>query len=155
MTPQLVDDLKRDEGLRLAAYRDTRGVWTIGYGHAGVVPGAVWTLDEAEARLTADIAGKAAELDERVPWWRGLDDVRQDVLCNMAFNLGVEGLLGFADALRRIRAGDYAMASAQMLLSAWAGQVGERARRLAAMMKTGARAPGGLSPETSCPKSQP
>jgi lysozyme len=155
VTPQLVDDLKRDEGLRLDAYRDTRGVWTIGYGHAGVAPGTTWTLDEADAQLAVDIAATAAELDERLPWWRGLDDVRQDVLCEMAFNLGVEGLLGFTGALRRIRAGDYAMASAQMLLSAWAGQVGARARRLAAMMKTGARAPGGASPETSRLKSQP
>ena len=155
MTPQLVDDLKRDEGLRLAAYRDTRGIWTIGFGHAGVAPGAVWTLDKANAQLAADIAGMAAGLDRALPWWRGLEDVRQDVLCEMAFNLGVEGLLGFAGALRSVRAGDYAMASAQMLLSAWASQVGARARRLAAMMKTGARAPRSASPETTSQKSQP
>ena len=46
--PILISDLKRDEGLRLTAYKDTVGVWTVGYGHAHVAPGTVWTQEQAD-----------------------------------------------------------------------------------------------------------
>jgi lysozyme len=142
-TPLLIDDLKRDEGRRLTAYADTRGVWTCGYGHAGVAPGSVWTLAQADAQLAADIAATTSDLDAAIPWWRGLDPVRQDALANMAFNLGVRGLMGFHHMLSALEAHDFRAASAAMLLSDWAEDppqgVGERALRLAAMIRSGRR----------------
>lgn len=138
-TPQLIDDIKRDEGCRLTAYKDTVGVVTVGYGHAHVAPGTVWTQAQADSALDADIAIAVHDLDFRLPWWRKLDDVRQDVLAEMAFNMGVEGLLGFHNTLAFVEAGNYAAASGGMLASKWAKQVGARATRLAAMMRTGAR----------------
>jgi lysozyme len=142
-TPALIADLKRDEGRRLTAYADTKGVWTCGYGHAGVSPGTVWTLAEADAQLDADIARTTRELDLNLPWWRTLDEVRQDALANMAFNLGVGGLLGFRHMLAALETGDYRAASAAMLLSNWAEDppegVGPRALRLAAMIRSGRR----------------
>ena len=138
-TSFLIDDLKRDEGCRLTAYKDTVGVWTVGYGHAHVAPGTVWTQAQADSALDADIAIAVHDLDFRLPWWRKLDDVRQDVLAEMAFNLGVEGLLGFHNTLALVEAGNYAAASGGLLASRWAKQVGARATRLAAMMKSGAR----------------
>ena len=144
-TPLLVDDLMRDEGLRLAAYPDPLSggdPWTIGYGHTGadVTAATVWTRSEAADTLIEDIAIARSELDEKLPWWRTLDDVRQDVMVEMAFNLGVEGLLGFRRTLAAIEVGQWAAASADMLLSAWAREVGDRAARLATMMRNGARA---------------
>ena len=138
-TPLLIDDIKRDESCRLTAYRDTVGVWTIGWGHAHVAPDTVWTQQQADSALDADIAGAIHDLDFRLPWWRKLDDVRQDVLANMAFNMGMETLLGFHNTLAFIEAGNYGAASGGMLASRWSKQVGARATRLAAMMKTGAR----------------
>lgn len=140
-TPLLVDELKRDEGLRLTPYRDTGGKLTIGYGHTGrdVTPGLVWTQGAADDALIEDIAIAQSELDEALRWWRTLDDSRQDVMVELAFNLGIGGLLEFTRTLAAIRAGQWARASAGMLLSAWAGEVGGRAARLAAIMRTGAR----------------
>src|ERR1044072_792728 len=99
-TKHLITDLMRDEGLRLKAYPDPLSggdPWTIGYGHTGpeVKPGLVWTHQQARDALEADIADHVADLDKRMPWWRDLDDVRQDVLANMCFNLRIVGLSGF------------------------------------------------------------
>jgi len=146
--PQLVADLKRDEGLRLSAYPDPltgSHPWTIGYGHTGpeVKPGLVWTEEQAEAALIRDIEEHNAKLLEALPWVAGLDPVRRRVLFNMSFNLGVgkaggsKGLLGFKNTLGMIERGEYDRAADGMLASLWAKQVGNRAKRLAEQMRTG------------------
>ncbi|MEI7893654.1 MAG: glycoside hydrolase family protein [Myxococcales bacterium] len=139
MTPHLAADIERDEGRRRNAYRDTVGIWTVGVGHARVPAGTVWTDDEIDRVLASDIADVIASLDKRLPWWRTLDDARQDVLVNMAFNLGVAGLLGFKNSLADIQAGQFESAAKRMLQSRWSKQVGARATRLAAQMRTGVR----------------
>jgi lysozyme len=68
-----------------------------------------------------------------------LDDARQDVLADMAFNLGVGGLMDFRRMLAAARAGAYDLAAAEMLASDWASQVGARARRLSILMQHGDR----------------
>ena len=147
-TPHLEADLIRDEGVRLRAYRDTRGIWTIGIGHViqadpGLTPQLAHLIDPGIDRsivdtlFAHDVAGAKLGLSLRLPWWTGLDDVRQDVLVNMAFNLGIGALLAFHEVLGRMRAGDYVGAAAGMLDSAWARQVGPRALRLAEQMRTG------------------
>lgn len=140
MTPMLFTDLERDEGLRLDAYKDTVGRWTIGYGHAeGVDPGARWSQGEAQTTLNADVDRCVAQLDRALPWWRGLDDVRQDAVAQMGFNMGVATLCEFVHALNYLRRGDYQNAAAGFLLSRWASQVGQRADRIAHLIRTGAR----------------
>lgn len=146
----LLPDLRRDEGLRLHAYPDPLSggePFTIGYGHTGgVSPGDVWTLDQAEAALASDVAKVGRSFNECLPWWQSLDYVRQDVLVNMAFNMGVDGLLGFHNTLALIKAGNYKAAADNMLVSAWARQVGDRARRLSLQMRTGVHAGPGNTP---------
>lgn len=142
--PELIAQLKIDEGLRLTAYKDTVGVWTIGYGHAHVAPGTVWTREKAEQQLIIDVAEHNADLARKLPWVEKLDPVRRRVLQNMAFNLGVgevggkKGLLGFRNTLEYVRTGQYDEAARGMLASKWARQVGDRAVRLAKQMRTGA-----------------
>jgi lysozyme len=140
-TPALVGQIEAEEGFRPLPYPDTRGVWTNGYGNThGVGPHtAPVTRDEARAQLTANLAGVTAQLDHAVPWWRTLDDVRQDVLADMAFNMGVMALMGFKHTLADVQAGNYGLAAAQMLMSDWAEQVGERAMRLSILMERGMR----------------
>lgn len=139
--PILSDDLRRQlvrhEGLRLKLYRDTVGKLTIGVGRNLDDVG----ISEAEAfALLADDVGRAeAGLDARLPWWRGLDPVRRDVLVDMAFNLGVEALCGFRTTLAAVQGRRFGEAADAMLRSAWAGQVKGRATTLAAMMRSGAR----------------
>jgi lysozyme len=136
-SPELLADLKRDEGCRLRAYVDTLGIWTVGYGHAHVQPGTVWTQAQADAQLKADADRHCAELVAALPWVARLDPVRRDVLANMAFNMGVPGLLAFKNTLASIEAGRFTDAALRMLASKWAGQIGNRAHRLADMMRTG------------------
>lgn len=140
-TPHLIEDLKRDEGLRLTAYKDTVGVWTVGYGHAHVAPNTAWSAAQAEAALRDDVRDVFADLDEHLPWWRSLDDLRQDVLANMAFNLGIASLLGFHNTLAAIEAHQWEKAAAGLLASKWAKQVKGRAIRLAEQMRTGVHQP--------------
>jgi lysozyme len=143
-TPYLILDLKTDEGCRLEAYPDPLSggaPWTIGYGHTGsdVRPGLTWPQEHAEDALVSDVMRTKASLDRFVAWWRGLDDVRQDVLVNMTFNMGVERLLGFSEMLAALKSKDFLAAAAQMLNSEWARQLPRRADRLAEQMKLGER----------------
>ena len=142
--------LMRDEGARRApdgshvAYRCPAGALTIGYGHnldANPIKGldGLSAISEARAReiLTADAVAFAAALDEEIPWWRRLEAPRQAVLLNMAFNMGVAGLLEFRNTLRAVREMRWKDARDGMLASKWAGQVGRRASRLAEQMLKG------------------
>ena len=132
-------ELRLDEGCRLHAYQDAGGTWTIGYGHTGrdVYSGLVWSRDQAEVQLEADAASAEAECANHLPFWARLDDSRQKVLANMAFNLGIDGLLRWRHMLAAVEAGSYAEAAADMLATEpWRSQVGSRADRLAAIMRT-------------------
>jgi lysozyme len=134
----LINQLKRDEGFRSFAYQDSLGFWTIGYGKLiDERKGGGITIEEATYLLENEIVRKISQLDFYIPWWRDLDHVRQHVLINMCFNLGIHGLLGFKNTLARIKAGLYKEAAQNMLLSKWASQVPNRAFRLSEMMKTG------------------
>ena len=149
MTSQWLEgDLERDEGCERISYLDTRGNWTIGIGHLlGPDPkwkGLIWSMENVDAQFQVDLGKVEAELDEALPWWTSLDDLRQDVLVNMGFNMGVgtvgppaEGLLQFHNTLGAIKDGDYDSAADNMLESKWAKEVGERAKRLAEQMRTG------------------
>lgn len=128
-------ELTRDEGKRLRLYRCTAGKASIGIGRNLDDVGI--SEDEAQLMLENDIDRTMAELDRRMPWWRQLDEDRQRVIVNMAFNLGVTGLLGFKNTLASVQAGKYEDAAKGMLASRWAEQVGARAVRLAKMMATG------------------
>jgi lysozyme len=128
-------ELKRDEGVRLKPYRDSVGKLTIGTGRnleaIGIRP------DENDYLLNNDIACVEAALDAALPWWRTLDTVRQRVLANMCFNLGIGKLLGFKNTLPLIQCGQYEAAARGLVQSLWAQQVGPRAVRLSQAMKTG------------------
>ncbi len=137
----VVEDLIRDEGLRLKAYQDTEGVWTIGFGHTGpeVYEGLRWTVEQARTVLYTNIDTAVEELDKALPWWRTLNPPRQDVLVNMMYNLGTRRLLQFKNTLHAIHQGQFHTAAEEMLESRWAKQVKGRATRLAHQMRTGER----------------
>lgn len=137
----LLSQLEEHEGFRSSAYVDSEGFWTIGVGRLiDARRGGGISKAEALFLLQNDVEKVETQLDAHVPWWRRLDDVRQRVLADMAFNLGINGLLGFKNTLASVEAGRYASAADGMLESKWASQVGRRAHRLARMMRTGADA---------------
>jgi len=129
--------LERDEGLRLKPYRDTVGKLTIGVGRNLDDVGI--SVDEAYYLLKNDVQTTIDALHEKLPWTYnpGLSNPRFYVLVNMAFNLGVSGLLGFRRFFAAVEAGDWEEAAMEMLDSKWAAQVGNRAHRLAKQMRSG------------------
>ena len=138
--PELIQQVKRDEGLRLKAYWDPIGkVWTIGDGHTGpdVGPDTVWTRQQADAACLMDLNEAADEVDQAFPWAEQMGVIRWSVLVNMAFNMGIERLAEFHMMLAAAQAGNFEEAAAQMLNSLWATQVGDRATQLAQQMRTG------------------
>lgn len=138
MRDDLARQLRRDEGVVEHAYIDSEGWTTIGVGRLiDKRKGGRLRDDEIEYLLQNDITEKTDELLRRLPWVADLDEARQGVLINMAFNLGVSGLLGFRKTLALVKAGDYASASVEMLDSKWARQVKGRATRLSEQMRTG------------------
>jgi lysozyme len=131
----LRSELTTDEGRKSRIYKDTVGKITAGVGrNLSDVP---FSDDEIDLMLTNDIKKVCDQLDEKLPWWRTLSERRQRVLANMAFNLGINGLLGFRNTLAFVQGGKYDQAAEGMLDSLWAKQVGMRAVRLANMMKEG------------------
>lgn len=120
---------------RVFPYKDTVGKTTIGVGRNLDDEGI--SDDEAMTLLRNDITEHLAALDQQLPWWRGMDEVRQRVIANMAFNMGIETLLTFKNTLAAMERGDYDAAANGMSASAWARQVGVRATRLVEMMRDG------------------
>ena len=131
----LVSQLRRDEGLRLRPYRDQVGKLTIGIGRNLDDDGI--SEEEADFLLANDIKNTQVSLFAALPWTVDLDEARQGVLLNMAFNMGLHGLMQFKGTLALVETGDYAGAAQAMLESEWAKQVGPRAQRLSIQMDQG------------------
>jgi len=128
-------DLERDEGYRQHPYKDTAGKLTIGIGLNLTDVGL--THDESLSILRSRVSGLNSRLKDAFPWYDDLSEPRQRALVNMAFNLGVNGLMGFRDMIEALEDEDYESAAAEALASKWAGQVGIRAVRIATLIKEG------------------
>lgn len=135
-----MEELKLDEGCRLEAYKDSEGIWTIGYGHTPAKEGQRVTIEEAGELLDDDFGAAVVDAEAVCPAFAGLDGPRKGVLVNMAFNLGRKRLSGFRKFLDAVNSGDYEYAAHEMLDSKWAKQVGKRAQRLAFRMSEGSYA---------------
>ena len=138
---KLREMLKLHEGLRLKPYQCIAGRWTIGYGHNLEAHGKTnpesITLEEAERLLDEDIRTAENQCMMRMPYFATLDDVRQAVLIDMCFNLGINGLIGFRKTLAAVETRQYTRAAVEMVDSKWAAQVKGRANRLSNMMAYG------------------
>lgn len=137
---KLIDTLVRDECRggkpELKVYVDSKGIPTIGVGRnlrdCGI------SSDEAYHLLHNDIDSVEGDLDHALPWWRKMDEVRQNVLASMCFQMGVSRLLKFEKALGAMMIGEYDSAAAEMVDSQWAREDSpKRALRLAEEMRHG------------------
>ena len=149
---RVLAELKQSEGCRLEAYRDTEGVFTIGWGSiryatAGtvmtserrtrvvsrgdrVLEGDRITQGQADAELEADLRQACEDLDRALPWAEKLPPPVLETLTRMSFQLGVRGLLGFKRMLAAVRRGDYAEAVLEGVDSQWFRQTPRRAVRV-------------------------
>ena len=125
--------LKTDEGFRAVKYTDTAGHETIGYGFnidAGISQYAATQLLLAQVtELGTDLAAYG--------WFQGLDDVRASVLLELAFNLGLAGLLHFPAMLSFVGAKNWQGAHDELLNSEAARQLPNRYQMLANLLLTG------------------
>ena len=153
----LLKELVKHEGLRLQVYQDTLGIDTIGIGRnlkdRGISKEELDELDiptidhvyeygitEADAMLLAenDVQIVEEELLRAHPCVEDLDAVRQLVLVDMAFNMGVPRLCKFVKMWNAIHEKKFDVASKEMLDSRWANQVKSRSVKLANAMHNGA-----------------
>lgn len=132
---RLIKQLEIDEGKKNFPYRDTVGKLTIGIGRNLADKGI--SDEEMKILLGNDIKEVIQQLSSNLPYFNSLDDVRQEVLINMCFNMGWGKLSQFKTTLGYVGAGKYKEAAISMMQSLWAKQVGNRAVRLAKMMETG------------------
>ncbi len=142
MTPEdqanLLAQLRVDEGCKLYAYADTLGFLTIGYGRLiDRKKGGQISQAEAEFLLGNDINRTEQELSQYA-WFSAQDSVRQAAITNMAFNLGVAGLLHFPHFLGYMQVKDYSNAIKQIANTPWHQEAGVRADRIIKLIETGA-----------------
>ena len=150
----LREQLQRDEGFRPDPYPDFVGdadrerikaLWqtflaaggTVAVGYGRNLSTNPLTREEAGYLLDTDLRRIETEVLGALPWINGLDAPRRAVLFNMAYNLGLTGLLGFRRMLEAAKKGDWPTAGNEMLDSRWARQVSERATRLVRQMVSG------------------
>jgi lysozyme len=137
VTEQLLDMLKRHEGVESHVYRCSAGYETIGVGRNISKSGLGLSDDEVDYLLENDIVRVIKELSSEYPWFRGLDDVRKDAMIDISFNLGATRLRGFRRALAAMDAADYKTASLEFLDSKWSRDVKGRSTELAYMIEMG------------------
>lgn len=130
----LIEQLKRDEGVRFSPYVDTTGHTTVGVGRN--ISDVPFSPDEVDLMLSNDIRRVQDALGGHA-WYDGLDVARQAAVANMAFNLGMAGLLHFPTMLHCLQGADWVGAAAAALDSRWAQQVGARAQRIAEQLRSG------------------
>ena len=107
--------IKAQEGLRLEAYPDDGGVWTIGYGHTkGVKPGDAISSAQAEMLLEADLAAAERAVSDLVRV--ALTDNQFAALVDFVFNEG-EGAFAASTLLRKLNEGGHALVPA--CLKSW------------------------------------
>lgn len=163
MVPQLV----LHEGLKLKPYKDTRGNWTVlvGYNLSSrgwdfiaetigrpITPSNVtaaapfgdttFTRDEALLVLRSDLARLLKAVPVYYPDYTTLSEVRQRVVLDMSFNMGLKAL-GFKNCIAAVHNRDWSRATREMYTSDWSHQVGDgpggkrdRCDRLAQMLLT-------------------
>jgi lysozyme len=132
-----VEQLKRHEGLVLHSYTDSLGFHTIGYGRLiDKRRGGGITREEAEYLLMNDVKKCVRQLESSVSFFSTLPELQKRALVNMCFQLGIHGLLGFRRMLSALKDGDYTRASIEALDSTWAKQTPNRAKEVAAMLRT-------------------
>jgi lysozyme len=98
--------IKTFEGLRLTPYKDSVGVWTIGWGHtqcAAALANVALAITQEQAchLLDYDLHSVEDGITKLVP---SVNQNQFDALCSFAFNLGVEAL-AHSTLLRELRLG--------------------------------------------------
>tara|TARA_R100000329_G_scaffold137934_1_gene119178 strand:+ start:8444 stop:8845 length:402 start_codon:yes stop_codon:yes gene_type:complete len=129
----LIDSIKENEGYKSTVYTDTLGFDTIGYGFAI----KDLELDEEVCDLILDkkLDKLIDATNKKFPFLRGLPQDKCEVIFEMVYQLGLNGVSRFKKMLKALENKDYDKAAAEMLDSLWAKQTPNRAIKLSNQMK--------------------
>lgn len=140
---QLMSDLTTEEGFRSLVYDDAtgqplkqgsilRGNPTVAVGWN--IAGLPCTPDLGQIILGYWVDKTWADVQAQIPWAVNIPEPVQRALTNMAFNLGVHGLLGFNTFLSFIQAGNYSQAAEDLATTLWFKEVGTRGPKIQALI---------------------
>jgi lysozyme len=133
---RLKNQLIHDEGVMASAYSDSEGYLTIGVGRLiDEKRGGKLSADEIEYLLDNDIDKIINQATREFTWYHDLSEIRQEVILNMIFNLGIGGVKKFKNMINALERHDWEDSAREMLDSKWSGQVGHRAIRLSEAMR--------------------
>lgn len=125
----LIKSIKQHEGFIDHVYQDQLGIDTLGYGTKMPI-----TEQEATILLQYRLDAMISDLVSKEPYYNELPQQIADVVAEMAYQLGVNGVLNFKKMWSALKNKNYKEASIQMLNSKWATQTPERAKELASVL---------------------
>lgn len=124
---------KANEGFKDKIYTCSEGYLTIGYG---------WNLEKtpmpievAELMLKHILKGVIREL-LGYKWFLDMDDKKKEVVVDMAYQMGVAGVLKFKRMIAAVEGGDYQKAADELMDSVYAKQTHNRAIQNEAIMRS-------------------
>ncbi len=132
-----------EEGKRNKAYKDSRGIWTIGRGYNLESHGyskeeaakQEWDDERIDKEFAASIMRCVDQLNKNWPGWKNLSEVRQAVCLSSVYQLGSQGAAKFVATIDALEDHDFDRAAGQIMLSKWAKQTPARVRRNADMLQ--------------------
>ena len=138
------DMVKEHEGLRLDAYKDSKGFLTVGYGHLidKGSPKDIQKLQEGD-KISVERAEKLFEQDfkhhadaaKKIPGFGKADEKQQAALIDLTFNMGPDWYQDFPKFTAAFKAGDYELAGNELINSDWYGDVKRRAPTIVSLIK--------------------
>jgi lysozyme len=108
--------VQRFEGCKLAAYQDSVGVWTIGWGHTPAIPGTTITQEQADQLLETDLAAHYDALLLVSPTLQSASSSRVSALLDFVYNLGIGA---YRNSMLRSAVDCQAWQSAKAQLAKW------------------------------------
>ena len=133
----LRQELINFEGYKEVVYLDTKRLPTGGIGHMdrNMIPGTLLSTDQINNWYQNDVANAIA-VCKKIPCWATLDEFRQRILVQLAFNMGRK-LLGFTHMITALTKGDFDTAATELQASEWYSEVGRRGPISVAALRNG------------------
>jgi len=130
-----LDLIEKNEGYRQFTYDCSAGKKTIGIGFN--LDDVGLSLEESQVILGMRLNKIDSILDSSINIYHALNDERQAALCDMAYQMGVKGLLSFKRSIELLEKEEWNAAANEMLNSRWAKQTPNRAIRITNIIRTG------------------
>lgn len=137
MLETLEERIMRHEGFCSFPKIDVPPMFCVGFGHditeqsaKNDYPNGISTEDAIKL-LDEDISAAKLAVARELPWTLGLSEIKQEVLVEMCFQMGINGLLQFKNMLSCARDGDDSGVVKSMLASKWHTQTPARCEELA------------------------